>query len=174
MIRYPVGDSDETIMLGAEVLQHVARRRQIRWWQSEAGGQLFARLTPPIIEIVEATGPRRTDRRGRTYYEPDPQAEQREIEARHRQGLHFVGDWHTHAERCPEPSGRDLASISESVRQSRHSLNGFVLLVVGLDPAPAGLHLSIHDGTSGYRLHPEGAAPPEPCGRPRSARVRFI
>src|SRR5690606_10810567 len=95
-----------------------------------SGGQLFARLAPPIIEIVEATGPRPTDRRGRTSYEPDPHAEQLEIEARHRQGLHFVGDWHTHPERCPVPSVRDLISITDCVRRSRHHLSGFVLLVV--------------------------------------------
>jgi hypothetical protein len=61
---------------------------------------------------VEATGPRRTDRRTRTSSVPDRRAEQREIDDRFRRGLHFLGDWHTHPKNIPHPSGPDVASLN--------------------------------------------------------------
>ena len=175
-VIYPIGASGSRVILTPRVLEHVAQHRQWRFWQAEAGGQLFARLDDGDIVIAKATGPRPTDRRGRTHYRPDKAAEQREIDARHTQGLHFVGDWHTHPQPYPDPSGSDLASIADAVRRSRHNLNGFVLLVVGtLDP-PAGLHVSVHDGEAGYRLSHAPATRVEPCPPPGKLgpRIRLI
>jgi integrative and conjugative element protein (TIGR02256 family) len=149
MLEYPIGRSGQVLVLAEEVVRKLRRYRQRRWYQREAGGQLFARLSLSRIVIEEATGPRRTDRRTRTSYVPDRAAEQREIDGRHAEGLHFVGDWHTHPEGLPRLSGLDVASISESVRKSRHALNGFVLVIVGQAEPPSGLLVSVHDGFGG-------------------------
>lgn len=173
---YPIGASGSRVILTDPVLAHLSEHRQRRFWQSEAGGQLFARLEEREIVIVEATGPRPSDRRGRSYYRPDKVAEQAEIDTRHAEGLHFVGDWHTHPQPYPEPSGSDLASIADAVRRSRHDLNGFILLIVGtLDP-PQGLHLSVHDGEAGYRLAPSPTTRVEACPPPGRLLppIRFI
>lgn len=175
-VIYPIGASGSHVILTEPVLAHLAAHRQRRFWQPEAGGQLFAQLEGRDILIVEATGPRRGDWRGRNFYRPDEAAEQAEIDARHPNGLHFVGDWHTHPQAYPEPSASDLASIADAVRRSRHDLNGFVLLVVGtLDP-PEGLHVSVNDGDAGYRLAPSPSTRVEPCPPPRklSPPIRFI
>jgi integrative and conjugative element protein (TIGR02256 family) len=145
MLEYPIGSSGQVLVLPEEVVRKFRRYRQKRWYQREAGGQLFARLSLSRIVIEEATGPRRTDRRTRTSYVPDRAAEQREIDGRHAEGLHFVGDWHTHPEELPRPSGLDVASISESVRKSSHALNGFLLVIVGQAEPPKGLLVSVHD-----------------------------
>lgn len=166
---YPIGTSGSHLILTEPVLAHLAAHRQRRFWQSEAGGQLFARLDGPDVVIVEATGPRPGDRRGRSFYRPDKAAEQLEIDLRFQDGLHFVGDWHTHPQAYPEPSGSDLASIADAVRRSRHDLNGFVLLVVGTLDLPEGLHVSVHDGERGYRLSPSPVTRVEPCPPPRQA-----
>jgi integrative and conjugative element protein (TIGR02256 family) len=101
---------------------------------------------------VEATGPRHSDKRGRYSYVPDRQAEQKEIVERHKRGLHFVGDWHTHPEASPKPSPADIASITHSFKKSVHSLNAFVLVIVGLDEGAKGIHVSLHDGSSVIEL----------------------
>ncbi len=111
VIVYSVGRSGQHLVLCDPVLSHLARWRQTRWYHREAGGQLFARFEPGRILIKKATGPRWTDRRTRHTYEPDRRAEQREIEAHHSRGLHFVGDWHTHAEPIPTPSTLDIVSM---------------------------------------------------------------
>jgi integrative and conjugative element protein (TIGR02256 family) len=129
-------------------------KEHAHYWifKREAGGQLFANFANNEITIVEATGPRRTDRRSRYSYIPDRIEEQREIVKRHPLGLHFVGDWHTHPEHHGCPSSTDLSSISETVRKSRHCLNGFVLVVVGYSALPASMHVSVHDGDREFEL----------------------
>src|SRR5690348_5325891 len=113
VIEYAVGESGQVIVFTTEVLNHFKRHRQVRKNQLEAGGQLFACFDEGRIIVVEATGPRRTDKRTRTSYAPDRRAEQAEISDRFSKGLHFVGDWHTHPEQHPEPSHLDASSMSE-------------------------------------------------------------
>jgi integrative and conjugative element protein (TIGR02256 family) len=152
MITYPIGMSGQNLIFLNGVLVHFQRYRQVRWWQREAGGQLFARVEVGQINVVEATGPRRSDRRSRTSYEPDRIAEQQEINERFPLGLHFIGDWHTHPEEGPQPSSIDVRSTADDVRKSHHCLNAFVLVIVGRGELPGGLHVSLHDGTMQYPL----------------------
>ncbi len=157
MIEYPIGASGQVIVLSDDVLIHLLRHRQIGRRDLEAGGQLFARIEDQWIVVVEATGPRRGDRRTRTSYVPNRAAERAEIADRHAAGVYFIGDWHTHPDREPQPSVRDLASIAECFNKSAHALNGFVLVIVGLADPLAGLHVSVHDGSDHYRLIPRSS-----------------
>lgn len=150
ILEYPIGSSGQVLVLSEKVVRKFSRHRQKRWYQREAGGQLFARLSVSRIVVEEATGPRRTDRRTRTSYTPDRAAEQREIDTHHAAGLHYVGDWHTHPEKFPSPSGLDIASISESARKSTHGLNGFLLVIVGQAEPPGGLVVSAHGRFGGF------------------------
>ena len=156
MLRYPIGASGDVIHFEPAVLDHFARYRQLRFWHREAGGQLFARIDGQCIVVSEATGPGPNDKRGRTFFEPGRTGEQDEIDAMFARKLHYIGDWHTHPERSPTPSGRDHATMSSRVRLSRHRLGGFVFVIVGQLPPPDGLTVVVHDGTSGHVLPPAG------------------
>jgi integrative and conjugative element protein (TIGR02256 family) len=153
MIIFPIGQSGQNIIFQSSVINHFQAYVQNRWWHKEAGGQLFARFADQKIFVEKATGPRPSDRRGRTMYCPDKSAEQQEILAQHLTGLHYIGDWHTHPEIKPIPSKADMDSIAECVRRSTHYLNGFILVVVGTALPPEGLHVSIHDGQASFRLY---------------------
>ena len=174
MITYPIGSSGQILVFQAGVIAHVMAHRQLHWWQNEAGGQLFARFADSQILVAEATGPRPGDRRTRYSYRSDAHAEQREIDWMHAFGLHYVGDWHTHPQREPAPSTPDLESIAESVRKSTHNLNGFVLMVVGRAAAPAGLHVSVHDGVTGHRLSPSLTVESASAPATRRRQIRWI
>jgi len=152
LITYKIGTSGQTLVLNERVLYRFKKFAQTGWWQREAGGQLFSKFDGNQVSVAEATGPRKTDRRGRTWYEPDKAAEQREIDERFPLGLHFIGDWHTHPEDIPNPSQLDLRSISEGFRRSKHGLNAFVIIIVRRFSFPNGLHVSLHDGSSCYVL----------------------
>ena len=170
MIVYPIGASGQALELSSAVLDRFHSFRQVRFWQREAGGQLFARIEDSRILVVEATGPRRTDRRSRTSYEPDRRAEQMEIDERFPLKLHFIGDWHTHAEDTPNPSPVDLQSTRDCVRRSRHVLNAFVLIVVGRKDFPKALHVSVHDGSHVYVLEPMAAVSKQRTNQVKSER----
>lgn len=152
IIEYPIGTSGQSVVLTDPVVDFLRRHRQLRWYQHESGGQLFARFECNRVLVEEATGPRRTDRRTRASYVPDRRAEQVEILERHARGLHYVGDWHTHPEPHPSASSLDARSMAECVAKSTHQLHGFLLVIVGQDEPPAGLHVSIHDRNAGYAL----------------------
>lgn len=130
--------------VGAEALSTFDANRQRRFYQREAGGQLFARISGNNWDIITATGPRSRDRRSRFSFWPHRASEQKEIFAQHARGLDYVGDWHTHPEDTPTPSPDDLTSITRVVRQSTHHLPGFLLLIVGRSPFPEGLWASFH------------------------------
>jgi integrative and conjugative element protein (TIGR02256 family) len=154
MIVFSIGASGQRLIFSSAVLDHLAKYRQLRCWQRESGGQLFARLALPDIIVEEATGPRRSDWRTRTTYLPNRRAEQREIANSHAQGLHFVGDWHTHPEPIPVPSSQDTESMRDLVSRSKHALNGFVLTIVGNEAFPAGLSVWVFGGADGINLLP--------------------
>lgn len=154
MITYPIGSSGQRIIFSERALEHFHKHRQNRPWKKEAGGQLFARIDLPDILIEEATGPRRADLRSRNSYRPDRRAEQREILERLGQGLHFVGDWHTHPEPYPNHSLQDVASMRELVTKSQHRLNGFLLVIVGNVSATHSLFVSVVDAESLFVLDP--------------------
>jgi integrative and conjugative element protein (TIGR02256 family) len=154
MLRYRIGKSNQFLNLSADVLRHFANHRQSKAALPEAGGQLFARLKDEEISVVAATGPRSTDRRGRTSYTPDRHAEQSEINEFHADGLHYIGDWHTHPAAVPVPSGVDIGSILDTANRSTHDLNGLILIIVGTDPFPLGLRVSLYDGLNELVLEP--------------------
>ena len=133
------------VRIEAGVLATFDAHRQIRFWQREAGGQLFGRISRGSWVVAHATQPGRADRRWRLGFEPDRAREQHDIYDFHSKGFDYFGDWHTHPQDVPEPSPRDLASIGDIVRNSTHHLPGFLLCIVGRVPFPTGLWLSIHD-----------------------------
>jgi len=118
--------------------------RQSGFFSREAGGQMFARLSQGHWKIEAATGPRRNDRRGRFHFWPDRMAEQEEINLFYKQGLEFVGDWHTHPEDVPRPSRSDIKSVENVVRESVHQLPGILMCIVGKKDPPQGIWLSFH------------------------------
>lgn len=138
-----------SVRIGAQAFATFDVHRQRRFYQREAGGQLFARIWNNDWEIAAATGPRLRDRRSRFSFWPHRASEQAEIFAQHARGLDYVGDWHTHPEDTPTPSPDDLTSITQIVRRSAHHLPGFLLLIVGRRCFPEGLWASFHsiDGT---------------------------
>lgn len=154
-ITFRIGDSEQRLVLTPAVLNHLAKHQQSDRNSSEAGGQLFARFKGEQIRVERATGPRVTDRRTRYGYIPDRRMEQEEINAMHSKGLHFIGDWHTHPEGIPRVSPSDLHSIRRAFEQSKHHLNGFVLLIAGTAAFPLGLFLSLYDSQSETAIHPD-------------------
>jgi integrative and conjugative element protein (TIGR02256 family) len=152
VISFDIGRSGQSLRLADRVLFHFDRHRQTRFWHREAGGLLFARFDLPRIEVCEATGPRPTDRRSRYSYWPDEEAERIEIEARFSRGLHFVGCWHAHPEDVASPSHIDIRNTSDCVRRSHHSLNGFVMVIVGRSALPDSMFVSVCDHSSVHQL----------------------
>lgn len=147
-IRGPWSDLTFT----SPVLRHFDRHRQRRRRDAEAGGQLFASYAEDAIVIEVATGPYWSDTRSRTRFTPDRKRELKDIAAQFHKGLHFIGNWHTHPERCPHPSSLDIGNTRQRFVESNHELEAFVVAIVGLDDFPAGLSVSLVNDRAERRL----------------------
>ncbi len=155
MLCYTLSSNGPAIILSDSALATFDRFRQLSSRAKEAGGQLFARFDGADTLLLNATPPKWLDRRSRNEFVPNRCTQQREIRNQHALGLHFVGDWHTHPEPIPHPSNEDVFSMIDCFGQSVHDLRAFVLIVVGTEPAPDGLYVTIIDGSSGRKIGPE-------------------
>lgn len=154
--HFIIQEASVHVRFSSEVLELFERHLQDRCFKREAGGQLFAVITGRDWIIARATGPRRSDKRGRYFIFPNRKAEQTEIDALFSEGLHYVGDWHTHPEREPEPSPTDFDSMDEMTRLSRFELPGLLMVIVGTKVSREGLWMSFHPRGLPYtRLQPQ-------------------
>ena len=153
-LMFNVGKSSQILKITFPVLKQLQKHQQKRGDSLEAGGQLFARLSLEEVIIEQATGPRLSDFRARTLYVPDCLTEQPEIDHWHKEGLHYVGDWHTHPEAKPQPSNTDRESIHETFIRSTHSLRGFLLIIVGTAEFPLGLYVALNNAEHELVLTP--------------------
>jgi integrative and conjugative element protein (TIGR02256 family) len=154
-LAYRVGQSGETLILTADVAAHLSANRQLKWWQSESCGLLFALIEGREIVVCDATGPYPRAWRARFGCAIDPVRAQQEIDDRHPSGLHYIGEWHSHPEPVPNPSGRDEATMKSRVTESSHALNGFIFMIVGQADLPLGLTVLLHDGSRSFTLRPD-------------------
>ena len=153
-LQYHANGADQEIIILPEVLKHLDQNRQTKPFAPEVGGQLFAKIEMNRISVCLATGPSRTDRRGRYWFVPDQVRQNAEIQRLFKRKLHFVGDWHTHPQPVPLPSRTDLDSMRDCFKKSDHQLISFVMLIVGWDKFPNGLWASLHTDKRFEKLEP--------------------
>ena len=142
-LRYVTATGGPALVLADPTLASMTRFQQTGACDREAGGQLFAIFEGSDTLIVEATPPKLFDRRTRHRFRPNRILQRREIRHRHRRGLHFVGDWHTHPEPSPHPSADDLKNMQECFRKSVHDLRAFAMIILGTDPLPTGIFVAL-------------------------------
>ncbi len=97
--------------LGPQVLEVFAAHAQSSVAAPEAGGLLLGTVHGQGMLISEATTPTRLDRQLRTLFERMPFGHRAIAKRRWRASggtVRYLGEWHTHPEDQPHPSGTDL------------------------------------------------------------------
>lgn len=145
-MRYYSRQTDFTVTLSQSIVPWFTQQRQRCLAHPEAGGQLFGYVSPKRWHIETCTGPRPSDQRSPWRYTPDTLAENAEIITMYEQGLHFLGDWHTHFQKTPLPSQQDIVTTQRCYRGSNTELPGFLLIVVGKTFPQIPCSLSLVDG----------------------------
>jgi len=121
----------QSLSVDASVLLRISQYRQTRARDREAGGQLFGSVSATRVTISRATGPYETDHRSRCSYRSDPTEAQRAIDAMAKEGLIFLGEWHTHAEPIPRASTADVSTMEQIRRNSKTNTSTLFLIIVG-------------------------------------------
>ena len=120
-----------------EVLQHIYQHAQTRFWQREAGGQLFSPAPQSSTVVVSvATGPHSKDIRSRHHFVPNLLMATRDRKIQFDVGHHAVGLWHTHPEDDPKPSGQDYTTTRQYLEALQGTMEGFILVILGKSGNP--------------------------------------
>jgi len=138
-IVWHLDDTAQTLSIALTALRHVSRYRQSTPWATEAGGQLFGSINATQVCVTEASGPYAGDERSRFRYRSNSAAAQRAIEDRHKRGLLYLGEWHTHAEDYPSASGLDDDAMRRLIANSQLNSNALLMMIVGRARTAAGL-----------------------------------
>lgn len=96
----------------------------------EAGGILLGCHRGPHVEILDCTVPMRQDRRSRfSFVRRDPGHQRTALAAWQTSGrtVNFVGEWHTHPEEVPTPSGVDRNTWVHEMARRRSDPLVFVI-----------------------------------------------
>jgi integrative and conjugative element protein (TIGR02256 family) len=154
MNKYYLKNGKQELIISDAVFRHFNDHRQIGSSTTEVGGQLFARIVKNQIFLERATGPTKFDARSRFSFAPNRLMEKITIMRMFKNGLHYIGDWHTHPEQIPTPSRDDLRSIKSTFEKSNHELAGILMIIVGQKCGSDGLYIAIQDHTGTHQIKP--------------------
>lgn len=138
---------DVVIIVNAATAGVFKAARQ-RWYQRERGGQLFADVSGPSGINLIATPPHAADTSGHTWLELNSKRCRIEISDANAEGLRLIGYWHTHPQRIPQISSKDIDSFRTFSRRHHDALPNPVAVIVGTSNTPEGIRA--------WSLHPNG------------------
>lgn len=145
MIEYQLPEEYNCIVRFEDsALDHFMKHRQIGRRACEAGGQLFAEIEEQLITVKAATGPHPEDKRWRFRFFPSVKVERAEIrEYFTNKKLHYIGDWHTHPQVRPVPSGMDVESSEKTFIENDNGIFGILMIIVGTGEFPDSLYVAL-------------------------------
>lgn len=128
------GERPFTVEIAPAALRVLSSFRQVNRGDLEAGGVLLGRLIEESDDVVidEVGEPTDRDRRSRTFFHRARRAAQRIVDRAWRKSggtRVYLGEWHSHPEPVPHPSGQDLSDWVGIVRNARFE-HGFLLFIV--------------------------------------------
>lgn len=122
---------EHQIAIRTAVLQYIAEFCQHDHASREGCGILLGYAWDQFFDIVAATPPQITDQRSRCSYQRDTRGHlsiAKDIWRKSGGKIGYLGEWHTHPQRIPSPSHRDL---SEALKISRKNEAPILSLILG-------------------------------------------
>jgi integrative and conjugative element protein (TIGR02256 family) len=138
-IQFQHNDLPYLVVFEASAWTNIQNRVQLLPWTPESGGQMFGKIDGWKIIVSEATGPHRKDVRSRTSFVFDVDSANAEIAERFKNGLHYLGDWHTHPESSPQPSTQDRQNAGRMFKNAA-GRPFFLMVIAGTGKSYVGLH----------------------------------
>ena len=141
--RRPLGPNAKRLIFTPTTLEVLYSERQLEPSQSESGGQLFGEFAKDVVTVTVATTPSPKDQHSRFRFTRSRTTEQAEIDHEFLNGLHYLGDWHTHPEFKPTPSHTDCSGARRIFKKSRHQLPNFLMVIIGTSPSLEDLYVAL-------------------------------
>jgi len=148
MLEYELPNR-EILRISDEVLNIFHTSRQRSCWQSESGGILLGRVFEDFLLIDRVTTPDDArDKRGLFFFHRHKGRAQSIINEAfvesHGEQI-YIGEWHTHAQKRPQPSWKDNLEIKRAFNKSQLSLDYLICIVVGNQNVVGNIWVGCHD-----------------------------
>lgn len=134
------------IHLSEDTMSLVNLYKQDKIYKKESGGILLGSVSHDYnVYISKLSLPSSFDKNNRNSFERDKKIAQIIIdyEFHNSKGkVIYLGEWHTHPERHPSPSGVDMNMIKEQYNRNHINEDFLILLIGGLE----GFYLGVYDG----------------------------
>jgi integrative and conjugative element protein (TIGR02256 family) len=144
-LRFGEAPGGGGVVIMSQALDLMLKYRQTLKNDPEAGGLLFGTFEGKETIIRDVTVPGILDRRTRTGFKPNRTLQRMHIITKYTRGLHLIGDWHTHPECCPHPSGIDITNSRDAFCKSKHDLKAMVTIIIGTGRPPHGIFVALID-----------------------------
>ncbi|MNK19449.1 hypothetical protein D3C87_376700 [compost metagenome] len=125
-------DRTRYVLFTEKALRHMYSYAQRKWYQTEAGGEIYSPTPYSSSLLVDAVvGPHPKDRRSRHSYNPDVRAATKARNVEYGRERHAIGLWHTHPEQRPSPSGQDRKTTEEYLRAFSNDRERYLSVIIG-------------------------------------------
>jgi integrative and conjugative element protein (TIGR02256 family) len=126
------------IKFDVSAIETMQSYRQVKKEDLEAGGVLLGRFIVDSKNIVmdKVSTPMIGDKRTRYSFARGAKMHQRFIDKEWEQSngtCHYLGEWHTHPEKFPEPSGKDLSNWITHLKRDAFSSRFLYFAIVGIE-----------------------------------------
>ena len=120
-----------------KVLDKFSEVKQMDFHAPESGGLLLGRLIEGSNDVIvdEATMPTKGDLRGRFFFRrARRQSQDRVVDAWRTSNNTkiYLGEWHTHPEEYPNPSGRDVVNWRSISSNAIYEQDFLIFVIVGI------------------------------------------
>lgn len=124
------------IKLSDSVIEQIRSYEQHKKSDLEAGGVLLGRFVVESKDIIVDTVsvPMRGDERTRYSFHRSAKKHQHVIDEEWKRTngtCHYLGEWHTHPEQFPDPSGKDISNWKNHLRRDVFSSRYLYFIIVG-------------------------------------------
>ncbi len=133
------------ILINRSVFNIIEKFKQTSKKANEAGGILLGQVTDEKVYILKVTTPNKFDKASRYSFDCNKDAAQVIINyefTNSGQKTIYIGEWHTHPENYPNPSGVDKRMIDNQYFKNKLNEPFLILLIQGLKD----LYIAIFDG----------------------------
>ena len=133
------------IKITRSAIDVIEKHKQVTKKAKESGGILLGQVKGNEVYILKVTTPNKFDRAARYFFDCNKDAAQVVINyefINSSQKTIYLGEWHTHPENYPNPSGVDKRMIGKQYFKNKLNEPFLILLIRGLN----GLYSAIFDG----------------------------
>jgi integrative and conjugative element protein (TIGR02256 family) len=127
--------NNKLLVFTNSVINTLNSYKQLKKDQHESGGILLGKVYRDIIVVDKVTEPSIEDNSGRYFFERNVQKAQKiiEYEWTHSNGERiYLGEWHTHPEDTPTPSGDDKKLLYSMLKDTQMEIDFLIMVIIGI------------------------------------------